>query len=94
MYLHTATRGSSCTGFVELLARREADGLEPWLTAAHASDLRGFAHRIRRDYDAVLAAVLFQWSNGQSEAQVLRLKLVKRAKYGRASFALLRKRLL
>jgi transposase len=34
------------------------------------------------------------WSNGQTEGQVNRLKLLKRQMYGRASFALLRHRLL
>lgn len=32
------------------------------------------------------------WSNGQVEGQVQRLKLIKRTMYGRASFELLRRR--
>jgi transposase len=34
------------------------------------------------------------WSNGATEGQIHRLKLVKRQGYGRASFALLRQRVL
>jgi transposase len=35
-----------------------------------------------------------EWSNGATEGQIHRLKLVKRQGYGRAGFALLRQRLL
>jgi transposase len=62
--------------------------------AAVSSELRILAYGLRRDYDAVLAAILFRWSNGQVEGQVSRLKLVERTMYGRASFQLLRRRVL
>ena len=80
--------------FVRLLKRKDPNALDSWLAAAEASELRSFVAGLRRDYDAVLAAVLFTWSNGQVEGQVNRLKLLKRTMYGRASFALLRKRVL
>ena len=35
-----------------------------------------------------------EWSNGQTEGQVNRLKLIKRQMYGRANFDLLRQRVL
>jgi transposase len=54
--------------------------------AAEASELRSLATGLQRDRDAVLAALCFRWSNGQVEGQVHRLKLIKRAMYGRASF--------
>jgi transposase len=73
-----------------LLAHRDATALDPWLTAAERTELRAFSAGLRRDHDAVLAAVLFPWSNGQVEGQVHRLKLIKRSMYGRAGFALLR----
>ncbi|WP_420799354.1 transposase [Ktedonospora formicarum] len=47
-----------------------------------------------RDYDAVRAALSTEYSNGQTEAQVHRLKLIKRQAYGRASFDQLRLRVL
>lgn len=45
---------------------------------------------MRRDHDAVLAAIGFPWSQGQVEDQVLRLKLLKYLMDGRVSFAVLR----
>ncbi|MGG6270950.1 hypothetical protein ACQ4M3_42090 [Leptolyngbya sp. AN03gr2] len=47
---------------------------------------------IREDYEAVKAALILPWSNGQVEGQVNRLKLLKRQMYGRASFDLLNRR--
>jgi transposase len=46
------------------------------------------------DIEAVTAAVILPWSNGQVEGQIHRLKLVKRQMYGRANFNLLRRRVL
>ena len=37
-----------------------------------------------RDIDAVRAAIASNWSNGQTEGQITKLKLVKRQMYGRA----------
>jgi transposase len=89
-----ATARRLTTEFAEMLGHHDADALAPWLAAAGESELKSFAAGVRRDYDAVLAALLFQWSNGQVEGQVNRVKLVKRSMYGRAGFGLLRKRVL
>jgi transposase len=40
--------------------------------------LQSFATRIEQDYAAVRAALETKWSNGQTEGQVNRLKLLKR----------------
>ena len=40
------------------------------------------------------AALTTPWSNGQTEGQVTKLKLIKRSIYGRAGFDLLRRRVL
>ena len=40
------------------------------------------------------AALEEPWSSGQAEGQINRLKTLKRQMYGRASFALLRQRVL
>ena len=56
-------------------------------------ELRRFAEGIRRDEAAVQAAVSGRWSNGPVEGHVNRLKTIKRQMYGRASFILLRARL-
>jgi transposase len=83
--------------FAHLLRERDATGLEAWLVAAESCDvaeIREFAIGIRRDQPAVQAALEHAWSSGQVEGQVNRLKLVKRQAYGRAGFALLRRRYL
>lgn len=80
--------------FRAMLRAHDPKPLPAWLTALEASELRTLAPGLRRDADAVLAAILFPWSNGQVEGQINRLKLVKRTMYGRASFPLLRRRVL
>ena len=56
--------------------------------------LRNLAHSLRGDYEPVKLALSSVWSNGQTEGQVNRLKMIKRTMYGRASFELLRNRVL
>jgi transposase len=83
--------------FTRLMRERDGAALDPWLAAVGASGvaaLRGFAEGLRRDEAAVRAALDHSWSSGQVEGQVNRLKLVKRAMFGRAGFALLRQRFL
>jgi transposase len=83
--------------FLTLVRERQADALETWLVDAEASgikEMQNFAQSLRRDEEAVKAALTTEWSNGQTEGQVNRLKLIKRTMYGRAGFELLRKRVL
>jgi transposase len=83
--------------FAQLLRRREGERLDRWLERAGASgsaEVRGFATGLRADLAAVRAGLTLAWSNGQTEGQVHRLKLLKRQMYGRAGFALLRTRVL
>jgi transposase len=53
-----------------------------------------FAYGLRKDLQAVSAAVETPWSTGQVEGQINRLKMIKRQMYGRAGFDLLRARVL
>jgi transposase len=48
----------------------------------------------RKREAAVRAAIILPWSNGQTEGQTTRLKLVKRQMYGRAKIDLLLARLI
>jgi transposase len=80
--------------FQRMLREKDVNALGPWLESAKASELRRLAVGLEHDRDAVLAALCFDWSNGQTEGQVNRLKLVKRTMYGRAGFELLRRRVL
>ena len=83
--------------FAAALRQRRGDAWDDWLSRAERSSvpgMRSFARGLRLDEAAVRAAFSSPWSNGQVEGQVNRLKLVKRAGYGRAGFDLLRARLL
>jgi transposase len=83
--------------FLHLVRQRQPTAFEPWLTACLTSgipDLQTFATGLQREQEAVMAALTLPWSTGQVEGQVNRLKLIKRQGYGRASFDLLRHRVL
>jgi len=85
------------SAFVVMLAERRVEDLESWLRQATHSqlpELKRFARSLRRDEAAVRAAFSSEISNGQTEGQVLRLKLIKRSLFGRANFDLLRLRFL
>ena len=80
-----------------MVGERDANALVAWLEEAEASgvqELKGFAFGIRKDLAAVKAALRFEWSNGQTEGQINRLKMLKRQMFGRANFDLLRARVL
>jgi transposase len=82
--------------FGALVRAQDQAALAPWVEQAEQSgvaELRGFATGLRRDWAAVEAAVCLPWSNGQTEGQITKLKLLKRSAYGRASLALLTRRL-
>jgi transposase len=80
--------------FSAMVKGRAAEALDPWLRDAEAGALANLAAGIRRDEDAVRAALTEAWSGGQVEGQVNRLKAIKRAMFGRAGFDLLRCRVL
>lgn len=83
--------------FAKLIRKRDATGLDRWLEQAASSALksfRSFATSLRRDYDAVRAGLEQKWSTGPVEGEINKLKMVKRAMFGRAGFPLLQRRLL
>lgn len=83
--------------FQKIVRARDHLGLTSWLWRARrcqVRDLTGFAAGLQRDLGAVKAALMFEWSNGQVEGQVNKLKTIKRQMYGRANFDLLRARVL
>jgi transposase len=57
-------------------------------------ELKAFANGLQKDFLAVKEATTSEWSNGQTEGQVNRLKLLKRQMYGRAKFDLLKAQVL
>jgi len=83
--------------FARIMREGEEYKLGNWLEEAESgslSEIRTFAKGVRQDEAAIRAAVSLPWSSGQVEEQVNRLKLIKRSMYGRASFGLLRPRVL
>jgi transposase len=80
--------------FFRLVRGRDLAVWPQWRERAKHTALRGFASSLLRDQHAVEAALTLPWSNGPVEGHVHRLKLIKRQMYGRASFDLLRLRVL
>jgi transposase len=81
--------------FIRIVRQRLSKTLNNWLDrAASIPALQSFVNGVRRDYAVVFAALSTEWSNGQVEGQVNRLKFIKRQGYGRAKFDLLRRRVL
>lgn len=83
--------------FTRIVRGRLAPELNEWLRSAMRSKLKefvSFARGLSEDYEAVMNALRYEWSNGQLEGQVNRVKLIKREMYGRAKFDLLRARVL
>jgi transposase len=83
--------------FQAMVRQRQADQFDSWLQAcsnAEAAELENFATSLRREESAIRAALSEPWSTGPVEGQITRLKSVKRQMYGRASFDLLRRRVL
>jgi transposase len=83
--------------FADMARERTGQRFDAWLTRATTSgipELDRFARGLTDDRAAVEAGLSLEWSNGQTEGQVNKLKLLKRSMYGRANFDLLRLRLL
>jgi transposase len=83
--------------FLAIARERRGHDLEAWMAEATHSGidaLARFARGLQEDLAAVTAGLTLEWSNGVTEGQIHRLKLVKRQAYGRAGFTLLRQRVL
>jgi len=83
--------------FQQMISQQLPAMLDDWLVQMEncgIKKLQNFAWGLRQDYDAVKAALTCDWSNGQVEGQVNRLKTIKHQMYGRANFDLLRQRVL
>ena len=80
--------------FQAMIRNRRRPDLEAWIEGAAGRLLASFANGLRKDEAAVAAALAEPWSNGQTEGQINRLKLVKRQMYGRPKLDLLEARLI
>jgi transposase len=80
--------------FHAMVRKRLAVDLDSWLQDASDSLVASFASGVSEDRACVHAALTLPWSNGQTEGQICKLKLVKRQMYGRAKIDLLQARLI
>lgn len=83
--------------FMHMIHNGLSEQWSSWLESSCESaveELKNFAIGLKRDGAAVYEAIRQSWSNGPTEGHVNRLKFLKRQMYGRASFDLLRLRVL
>ena len=83
--------------FKEVLNGNDDSNLLHWITEHKCTTIRKlktFINGIRHDIEAVKNAIKYKWTNGLVEGHVNRLKNKKREMYGRASFDLLRKKVI
>jgi transposase len=80
--------------FQAMVRKNSLTDLDPWLKRARGSLVASFANGVIKDRAAVAAAIMSQWSNGQTEGQITKLKLVKRQMYGRGKIDLLQARVI
>jgi transposase len=81
--------------FLGLVRERRGCDLDVWIaevTRSGMAELTRFARGLQDDLSAITAGLTLEWSNGVTEGQIHRLKLLKRQGYGRAGVALLRQR--
>jgi transposase len=81
--------------FLTMVRERQRQRFGSWLDDAGTSGLKAFqavARSMQQDAAAVGAGLELPWSTGPVEGHINRLKYLKRQMFGRASLALLRKR--
>lgn len=81
--------------FKSMMEHKKGEELANWCSKAEQlPSFKSFVNGIHQDFQAVQQALSSNWSNGQTEGQVNRLKNIKRQMYGKADFDLLRLRVL
>ena len=80
--------------FHQMVRAKTSERFAPWIMRASDSLVSSFANGVLKDEAAVRNAIISPWSNGQTEGQITKLKLVKRQMYGRAKIDLLQARLI
>jgi transposase len=77
-----------------MIRSKSLTDLQSWIEQVKTSLVASFANGIMKDHDAVAAAIESNWSNGQTEGQITKLKLVKYQMYGRGKIDLLEARVI
>jgi transposase len=92
--MFTGARRSAIEAFHAMVRAKAETELDAWIERSRASLVASFANAVTKDKAAVRTAIASVWSNGQTEGQITKLKLVKRQMYGRAKLDLLEARLI
>ena len=75
--------------FQQILKNGTENDYEDWkkrIKEEGSPEMKNFVFRLEKDDQSVRGAITTEWSNGQVEGQVNRLKLIKRQMYGRDRF--------
>lgn len=83
--------------FRALVATKNVDEFEPWMITAQAiesPDIKSYVSGLTRDIVAVKNAIMFNYNNGSAEGNINKIKRIKHTMYGRASFSILRTKVL
>ena len=80
--------------FQGIIRRKALAELDTWISKGRSRLVAAFANRVSKDRAAIEAAIALSWSNGQTEGQIRKLKLVKRQMYGRRNLDLLQARVM
>ncbi|MFG2304456.1 transposase [Actinacidiphila glaucinigra] len=79
------------------MTNRQGGRRGQWINDVRSDDLpalRTFASGLGQDLDSVVAGLSLPYSSGTVEGHNNKIKMLKRQMFGRASFDLLRKRIL
>jgi len=80
-------------GFRDILKSKEPEMLPEWIDRVSSfgiAELDSFIGGLRLDMDAVMNAIIYDYSNGLAEGTVNKIKVIKRIMYGRCRFDLLK----
>ncbi len=94
---HLDALANHVTEFAKILTGLHGDRLDAWIATVEADDqpdLHSFTTGLKQDHAAVLNGLTLPHNSGAVEGNVNRIKMIKRQMYGRASFDLLRKRVI
>lgn len=83
--------------FARIMGERRGNDLDGWMKQvrdAGLPELDPFLRGLTQDHDAAVAGFTLPYNNGPVEGVNTKTKLIKRQMYGRASFRLLRHRIL
>ena len=83
--------------FYRIINSKREDRLEEWLKKLerfNIAELQTYVNGVRKYLDTVKNGIKYEYNNGLAEGSVNKIKVIKRAMYGRNSFQLLKAKVL